>query len=198
MLNTYIKNRGITKTIIHNNDINNINQIKWDADYDGDIANIHIDSNTNGKHDHFNISLNNDDLANILNIKGVNMPIHKRLEMDFKKPSMVNYDDYFIELPLIELKPKEPILKEPDTSSIKQILDKQILSPKTSEELIIPLTIDKKTADNYTITPRRRHRRHKTHITHRVFRRPKSAKSRSRTTKTKTNRVKSLPVLELL
>jgi len=197
MLNTYIKNRGMTKTIIHNNDINNVNQIKWDADYDGDIANIHIDSNTNGMHNHFNITLDNDDLANILNIKGVNMPIHKRLEMDFKQPS-INHEDYFIELPLPELKPKKPIIKEPDTSSIKQLFDKQILSPKSNEELIIPLTIDKKTADNYTITPRKKHKRHKTHITHRVFRRPKSSKSKSRTTRTKTNRVKSLPIIELL
>ncbi len=198
MLNTYIKNRGMTKTIFHNNNINKINQVNWDADYDGETAKILIDSNTNGKHNHYNISLNNEDLANLLNINGVNMPIHKRLEMDFREP-MINHQDYFIELPLYDLKPKEPIIKEPSSSSIQQLFNKKISSPKSNEELIIPLTIDKKTADNYIVTPRRRHKRHKTHVTHRVFRRPKSSKSsKSRTSRTKTNRVKSLPVIELL
>ena len=39
MLDTYIKNRGSTKTIIHDNNRNNVNVIKWDADYDGTEAN---------------------------------------------------------------------------------------------------------------------------------------------------------------
>ena len=43
MLNTFIKNRGTTKTIIHNNNDNNVNEINWDADYDGDVANISMD-----------------------------------------------------------------------------------------------------------------------------------------------------------
>ena len=59
MLNTYIKNQGITKTIIHDNNHNHINQVKWDADYDGDIANLSIDTNTDGKRKHFDFSLDN-------------------------------------------------------------------------------------------------------------------------------------------
>ena len=42
MLDTYIKNRGSTKTIIHDNNKNNVNVIKWDADYDGKEANIYL------------------------------------------------------------------------------------------------------------------------------------------------------------
>jgi hypothetical protein len=49
MLDTYIKNRGSTKTIIHDNNQNNINQINWDADYDGQNANISLDLTNNGK-----------------------------------------------------------------------------------------------------------------------------------------------------
>ena len=102
MLNTFIKNRGTTKTIIHNNNDNNINEIKWDADYDGDVANISMDLTNNGNVNHYNVKLDNDDLANILNINSVKMPIHKRLEKDFKKtrfhkdPSMYNVylDDF--------------------------------------------------------------------------------------------------------
>ena len=67
MLNTFIKNRGTTKTIIHNNNDNNVNEIDWDADYDGNIANISLDLTNNGKVNHLNLKLDNDDLANILN-----------------------------------------------------------------------------------------------------------------------------------
>ena len=50
MQDIYIKNSGITKTLIHsnNNNKNEINEIKWDADYDGNVANISLDFNNNG------------------------------------------------------------------------------------------------------------------------------------------------------
>ena len=34
MLNTFIKNKGYTKTIIHDNNNNRVNELDWDADYD--------------------------------------------------------------------------------------------------------------------------------------------------------------------
>jgi hypothetical protein len=149
MLNTFIKNRGTTKTIIHNNNDNNVNEIKWDADYDGDIANISLDLTNNGNVNHYNVKLDNDDLANILNINSVKMPIHKRLEKDFKKgrfhkdPSMYNvYLDDFRSPAL------QPIQREMESDSfadeILQSLkpNSQVLSPLSNEELIIPLTID--------------------------------------------------------
>jgi hypothetical protein len=49
MLDTYIKNRGSTKTIIHYNNRNKVSLIKWDADYDGNEANISLDLNNNKK-----------------------------------------------------------------------------------------------------------------------------------------------------
>ena len=61
MLNTYIKNRGITQTILHENNKNHFNQVNWDADYDGDIANISVNSNIDGKRDRFDISLDNEE-----------------------------------------------------------------------------------------------------------------------------------------
>jgi hypothetical protein len=84
MLNTFIKNRGSTKTIIHNNNDNNVNEIEWDADYDGDVANISLDLTNNGNVNHYNVKLDNDDLANILNVNSVKTPIHKRLEKDLR------------------------------------------------------------------------------------------------------------------
>jgi hypothetical protein len=149
MLNTFIKNRGTTKTIIHDNNKNNVNEIKWDADYDGDVANISLDLTNNGNVNHLNLKLDNDDLANILNINSVKMPIHKRLEKDFKKarfhkdPSMYNvYLDDFRSPAL------PPIQKEMESDSfadeILQSLKPSsgVLSPLPNEELIIPLTID--------------------------------------------------------
>ena len=200
MLNTYIKNRGITKTLIHNNRHNHVNEIAWDADYDGNIANITLDTDTNGKHKHYDIKLDNQDLANILNIQSVNMPIHKRLQMDFNEPANIP-EEYFIELPTYDLQPKQPKIVEPESSSLEELLNRHVSSPKTGEELIVPLTIDRKTMDKYTLTPKRRHRRLKTHVTHRVYKKPKTkSKSRTRSSKSKsrTSRSKSTPILELL
>ena len=84
MLNSYIKNRGITQTIIRDNNQNHFNQLNWDTEDDGNIANISIQSNYDGKQDQFNVSLDNNDLANILNIPSVNIPLDKRLNMDFE------------------------------------------------------------------------------------------------------------------
>jgi hypothetical protein len=82
-MTTYIENRGITQTLIRDNNNENISEIKWNADYDGNLANIKLNINDNGKSDKYNIQLNNDDLANLLNIPSVERPIHQRLEDDF-------------------------------------------------------------------------------------------------------------------
>ena len=179
MLNTFIKNRGTTKTIIHDNNKNNVNEINWDADYDGNVANISLDLTNNGNVNHLNLKLDNDDLANILNINSVKMPIHKRLEKDFKKtrfhkdPSMYNvYLDDFRSPPLM------PLEKEMDTDSfadeILQSLkpNSQVLSPLSNEELIIPLTIDENESEIPVIFTgnTKRRLRPKTHkVYHRVY-----------------------------
>ena len=175
MLNTFIKNRGTTKTIIHNNNDNTVNEINWDADYDGNVANISLDLTNNGNVNHLNLKLDNDDLANILNINSVKTPIHKRLEKDFKKarfhkdPSMYNiYLDDF----------RSPALqRQIDTDSFAdEILESlkpnsHISSPLPNEELIIPLTIDENESEIPVIfTGNTKHRlRPKTHkVYHRL------------------------------
>ena len=178
MLNTYIKNRGHTETLIHNNNQNKFNKFDWDADYDGNIANISLDLTNNGKVNHLNLKLDNDDLANILNINSVKMPIHKRLKKDFKKarfhkdPSMYNvYLDDFRSPPLM------PLEKEMDTDSFAdEILQSlkpssRVLSPLPNEELIIPLTIDENESEiPFIITGNTKRRlRPKTHrVYHRI------------------------------
>ena len=190
MLNTFIKNRGSTKTIIHNsnssnnshNDLNAVNEIKWDADYDGDVANISVISDTNGQKKHFNITLDNNDLEHILNIPSVDMPIHKRLKMDFEEP-------YY----------------KPEFESIKpkyiEEIDRRITTPLSGEELIIPLTIHEK-SNNFK-TRDKKHRHPKTHITHRVY---KKLKVKSKSTprhklktknKSRSSRRKTIPIIDL-
>jgi hypothetical protein len=200
MLNTYIKNRGMTKTIILDNNHNHINEINWDADYDGDIANISIDTDSNGKSKHFEIKLDNNDLANLLNIESVDIPIHKRLKMDFDESQYAN-EPYFIELPTPAFKPREPIIEEPNTT-IEELIDRHISSPK-SDEIFLPLSIDTKGINKYTLTPKKRHRRRKTHVTHKIIKktkssRRKSSKSKTSKPKSKTLRSKSTPIFDLL
>jgi len=178
MLNTYIKNRGTTKTIIHNNNHNQVNSINWDADYDGDIAHISLDTNTNGKQNHLDISLDNQDLANILNMQSVNIPLDKRLKMDFQE-SFID-EPYVLELP---------------THGFKK---DYISSPLPNEELIIPLQIDKTTNGKYILTPKKKHRRRRSHVTHKVYKKPKSSKKTRTRTRTKSRKNTSTPIIDLI
>ena len=219
MLGTYIKNKGMTKTIIHANNKNRTNEIKWDADYDGNTANVSINSNNNGKHDKVHFTLNNEDLANILNVDTVNMPIEQRLKRDFKKnikqppkiyqieidnmqtPSLIPIPTQYQQLheqPFIEEETASPFFEE---ESISPIMETQqpismeklssspiythLSSPKTNEEFIIPVTIDKKTLNKLTLTPNKQHRKYKTH---RVYKRRKSTASKKRTQSKRSSR----------
>lgn len=186
MLNTYIKNRGTTKTIIHDKNHNRINELNWDADYDGDVANISVDTESNGRKKHFDIKLDNDDLANLLNIPSINMPINERLKMDFDNPNY-NAEPYYIELPTPEFKPIEPMIHEPELS-IDELINRRISSPRTNE-IFLPLTMDK--IDKYTLTPKKRHKRRKTHVTHKLYKRTKSKSNRHKHSKSKTRSYRS-------
>jgi hypothetical protein len=188
MLNTYIKNKGITQTIIHNsnNNQNEFNEINWDADYDGNTANISITSDTNGLTQHYDATLDNIDLDKLLNIPSIDMPLHKRLANDFAN-QMVTSDPrkYYIELPETEPENMESF------DSIQQDSIKPrsyISSPMANEEIIVPITIDDKKHKHhkYTLTAKKHHRRKKTHNTYRVYKRNKSS-----TKSVKTHRSKS-------
>jgi hypothetical protein len=166
MLNTFIKNQGVTKTIIHDNNRNYVNMTNWDADYDGNVANISINTNTDGANNYAEFSLTNDDLANILNVQSVNTPIHMRLKNDFEEP-YYRKDPYFLELPTPEVDSVPP-------RPVQEIVDRHISSPLPGEELILPLNLNKKT-DLFTLTSHKRHRKPKTHITHKVYKKHKTS-----------------------
>jgi hypothetical protein len=212
MLNTFIKNRGTTKTIIHNNKKNNISEINWDADYDGNIANLSLNLDNNGNHEKYKISLDNNDLANILNLDSINMPLEKRLLRDFKnksRPKIIQIELEDSEKPFLSqsLQPimhkqmlrEEPILLENPMSreepiSIEELISQQkqhISSPLPNEEFIIPLTIDDKTSNNFTFTTNRHHRKPKTQKKYKVYKHNKPY-TRSKSTRSKTSRKSKL------
>jgi hypothetical protein len=159
MLNTYVKNRGTTQMLVRNNNKNKFNEINWDADYDGEVANISLNSISNGHKNHYNIQLDNEDLANLLNIPTVNMPIDKRLKMDLERP---NRNIYKIELPS-------------SSTTIEDLITSNgyLSSPMSNEELIVPITIDSKSSS-------KRHKKRKTHKTYKVYKKQKSSASKTK------------------
>jgi len=204
MLNSYIENKGLTQTLIRNNGKNSFNQVNWNADYDGNIANLSLTSNTDGNKKYFDISLDNEDLATILNVPSIDMPLDKRLKKDFISPTFRHKPIvYQIELPKLsttELQHTKHsyINKDYIDSYTSRDTDKPIIlvskptnylsSPLSNEELIVPIAIDEKTVDNYSFTPRKRHRHKKTHKTYKVYKKPKSySKSKSKSYRIKSN-----------
>ena len=198
MLDTYIKNRGSTKTIIHNNHHNNVNEMKWNANYDGDIAKVSLDLKNNGKAKHYNIKLDNSDLAKILNIDSVDLPIDQRLKRDFKKVRMERQPSIY-DIYLEDLQPQvmeEPLLLNNDTDMMSFIDDDLMRTAKPvyshisspEEELLIPLTIDKDSEKSYVLTPRRHHVKPRTHKTYRVYKHKKATSSKNSRAKGKKSR----------
>lgn len=97
-MSSYIQNYGFTKTLIRNDkqDINN--EIKWQGDYDGSVANIDIGINTNGNAEFVSMKLDNNDLRQLFGIQPVEMSLDQRIMNDF------NYKPIVLEGALFEKK----------------------------------------------------------------------------------------------
>jgi hypothetical protein len=174
MLNTYIKNRGTTQSLIRRNNHNEFNEINWDADYDGELANLSLTTNTGGIEKHFDVTLDNQDLANMLSTPSINMPIHQRLKMDFEKPSF-KHEPSMLQIKLPNVYNSDSSLEE--LTAAKNYLS----SPLPNEELIVPISIHDKLTNKYTSTSKRHHKRKKTHKTYKVYKKRKtSTKSKSK------------------
>jgi hypothetical protein len=202
MLDTYIKNRGSTKMLIYNN---NHNEINFDADYDGNVANISLDLQNNGRHNHYDVTLNNEDLANILNVPSINMPLDRRLKRDFKHQTFL-HDPNMYKIEFEELKSPSLMQIAPQKKSkktIEELLETiqqtplHISSPQPNEEFIIPVTLDNNSLNKYTLTPKRHHRKIRSHKIHKVYKKPKS-NSKSSSSKSRKYRKKSSKPLEFL
>ena len=82
-MSTYIKNYGITKTIIQDNNHKSNQLIKWMGDYDGKNANVQFDIDNDGSKEFVSMELDNNDLMKLLGIQPVEMSLEKRLYHDF-------------------------------------------------------------------------------------------------------------------
>ena len=187
MLNTYIQNKGQMQTILHNKMREQVNEIQWDAIYDGKEANISVSSNTDGAKQEYEFRLDNKDLETMLNIPSVDMPLHERLQKDFDD-SAFRYEPtiYQIELPRKGSTYDVPIEKLVKSAKA----DSYLSSPLPNEELILPLTIDGKRRKKYTLTPKKHHFHRKSHRTYRAYKKRKSSfnsKSRSKSRTTRKN-----------
>jgi hypothetical protein len=78
-----IQNKGMSQTISYVNGKQHVDQIKWDAEFDGKNADVSFDLMKDGKTGHFNVQLDKVALAKMLNVKTVNKPIEKRLLSTF-------------------------------------------------------------------------------------------------------------------
>jgi len=167
MLDTFIKNKGITKTIIHNNNKNYYNEIDWDADYDGEVAKISLNINDNGVKEHFNTKMNNDEMAEILNIPSIGTAIDKRLYNDFLGKRPKKLDDHNMILIYRKPKPVKKVVKFIDPNELVDSLENimipreekftHISSPLPQESLLFPLQIK----SNKTRHNKRHNKRHK-------------------------------------
>ena len=165
MLNNYIKNIGTTRTFVFNKNNSNFNEINWNSLYDGNNANIEINTNVNGNKEHYNIYLDNNDLEKILTVPSIDRPIHERIYNDFNDKVLTENDIYKIELP----SKYENVLTEKDIQYPNK--NTHISSPLINEEFFAPISIRKNNK------PSKKHK--KTHITHKIYKKNKKRKNNS-------------------
>jgi hypothetical protein len=106
-MSSYIKNYGITKTIIKDNEHKLNHEVKWMGDYDGEIANIQFDINDNGSKEFVSMQLNNTDLMKLLGVQPIQMSLEERLSQDFLGKSYNSYKPITLEGALIKKKTRK-------------------------------------------------------------------------------------------
>jgi hypothetical protein len=85
-----------SKGYIKQNNNNHVEGIKWNADYDGNKANIRLDVNKNGHVERRDIQLHNTQLgtlAKLLSVPSVNKPLERRLLDDYDDEADYDEDD---------------------------------------------------------------------------------------------------------
>jgi hypothetical protein len=101
-----INSKGETKTIIQHNNHRDVNEMKWDAKYDGAIANVSLNVNNNGKNTHKEFQLTNENLANIFTVPSVDASLDERLLKDFQIGDSSNKEFKVIRYPIRVLRRK--------------------------------------------------------------------------------------------
>lgn len=203
MLKTYVKNKGETKSIIHENNHNKVSQVKWDADYDGHDGNISLDILDNNKKKHIDVKFDNHDLQQIFNVPSENTSLDKRLLRDFNMTHAHNKKKINAPMVIELIKPRdreydtftEPLLftnennisahlthllETPSYSNISHKKTKrrslnQNSRARGKEQIIIPITITSRVRRPTNL--KRKKNRYVTHGRNRIIKLSKSKSS---------------------
>lgn len=84
--NVYIKSRGFTETQVNNN----IRGSDWIANYDGNIANLSMNTHNNNSNEHVELKMDNKQLSELFNFPVIQGPIDERLQAIYlpRKPKI--------------------------------------------------------------------------------------------------------------
>jgi hypothetical protein len=101
-----LNSKGKTKTIIRHNGRQDVNEVNWDANYDGAVANVSFDIKDNGKSTHKNLHLTNENLANLFTVPSVDGSLDERLIKDFQLAEKPRNGFQVIKYPISVLRKK--------------------------------------------------------------------------------------------
>uniref|UniRef100_A0A6C0B1X5 Uncharacterized protein n=1 Tax=viral metagenome TaxID=1070528 RepID=A0A6C0B1X5_9ZZZZ len=147
-MTTYIKNKGFTETFFQDDHRHKkSSQMKWEADYNGNIANIKVNVDNNGKKNKYQMQFNNEDLANILSVPAVNQPLHQRLQQDFLSDALPSDDELYFE------QEPQPILFQMNVPTREEYSSNSSSIPSLTS-LMSPLSTREKKARLYTPKPK--------------------------------------------
>ena len=79
----YIQTLGTSETNMDVNSKKSQSKLKWLGDYDGEIAKLQVDVNNDNNRKVYKFEMNNEQLSHLLGMPPVDMPLDKRLEMNF-------------------------------------------------------------------------------------------------------------------
>jgi hypothetical protein len=205
MTNTLVLNSGSTQSVLIKNGKAKTNGVQWNANYDGDIANVDLKLNDNGRENHYKVEMTNDELENIANMlvepRPVNKPIHNRLLEDFDENNMFNN----MESPMIiELDNINPYYTQPKTHTTynthkthkthkpRSNFLTHISSPNSFDDLkIMPFnghlnkhtSYKRKRPKTYRIIKVKKHKKYKRPKTYRIIKVKKNGRSSRRSSR---------------
>ena len=134
---------GSAQSVTINNGKAKTTGVKWDANYNGDVANVDLNLNENGREQQYKVEMTNEELDKLANMlvvpRQVNKPVHNRLLEDFDDNMFSNMNKSPMILEIDNINPYQ----ENNTYNPSNFLT-HISSPNSFEDLIIPFEKNKR------------------------------------------------------
>ena len=108
----FMYENGMNQSFVNINGKKKYKNLKWNADYNGEVANVYLKSNNNGRKNIYNFMLDNNDLANMLNVNTNDMLIDERLKQDFKQINLSESTPPKKDLMIIEFENKPDVVTQ--------------------------------------------------------------------------------------